>query len=366
MDRREMLSAGGMETGCQGVYCLKYGFLAEQHFRRMLVAERKRTERSKRPFVLVLLNIEALFKEGKRGFEDIHRIMKSFHERVRETDILGWYEQHRLLGVIYTEAELRQKDVLLARVKQSVGVYGTLVEYKLFSFPSEQSEQLGEEFLKFYNHGDSDLKKKMVAAGKRLIDMTVSLLMIVVLLPLFLLIALAIKCSSPGPVFFRQQRIGDKGKVFTFLKFRSMYVNNDDSIHRRYVTSLIRGEVSESDGVFKITDDPRVTVVGRILRKSSLDELPQFFNVLKGDMALVGPRPPIPYELAAYQPWHFRRFMECKPGITGLWQVEGRSQTTFDGMVRMDIRYSRAQSILGDLKLLLKTPAALLFAKGAY
>jgi len=206
----------------------------------------------------------------------------------------------------------------------------------------------------------------MIAAGKRIIDMTVSLVIILLLLPLFALIAVMIKLDSPGPVFFRQQRIGDKGKIFTFLKFRSMYVDNDDRIHRQYVTRLIKGEVSEKEGVFKITNDPRVTSIGKILRKTSLDELPQFFNVLKGDMALVGPRPPIPYELAAYQPWHFRRFMECKPGITGLWQVEGRSKTTFDGMVRMDIRYSRDKSLLSDLRLLLKTPAALLSAKGAY
>jgi lipopolysaccharide/colanic/teichoic acid biosynthesis glycosyltransferase len=366
MDRRGMLSSRGIKTGCLGAYCQEYGFLEEQHFRGMLITERKRTERSKRPFVLVLINIEGLLDKRENGFKEIHTLMKVFHEGVRETDILGWYEHHKVMGVIYTETDIREEQILHAKVRQALSLYSGLVEYKLIIFPSEQLKEGSMEYIKFYHRDDSDLKKKLMAAGKRIIDMTVSLVLILLMLPLFGIIAALIKISSPGPVFFRQQRIGEKGKLFTFLKFRSMYVNNDDSIHRQYVTRLIKGEVSENEGVFKITDDPRVTAVGKILRKTSLDELPQFFNVLKGDMALVGPRPPIPYELAAYQLWHFRRFMECKPGITGLWQVEGRSKTTFDGMVRMDIRYSRAQSFLGDLRLILKTPAALLFAKGAY
>ncbi len=366
MDRKGMLAAKGIKSGCREAHCLKYGFLEEQHFRRMLVAERKRTERSKRPFLLALINIEALLDKEKNGFKGIHTLMKVFHDVVRETDILGWYEQHKSMGVIYTETDIREKQILQAKVQQALSLYCDLVDYELIIFPSEQLKEGSVEYNKFYHQDDSEIKKKMITTGKRIIDMMVSLVILVLLLPLFAVIAIMIKFSSPGPVFFSQQRIGNKGKLFTFLKFRSMHVNNDDSIHRQYVARLIRGEVSENEGVFKITDDPRVTAIGKILRKTSIDELPQFFNVLKGDMALVGPRPPIPYELAAYQPWHFRRFMECKPGITGLWQVEGRSKTTFDGMVRMDIRYSRVQTFLSDLKLIMKTPAALLFAKGAY
>lgn len=366
MDGREMLSNGGIKTGCRGAHCLKYGFLSEQHFRRLLISERKRTERSKRSFVLVLLNVKGLLDYKENGFEDIHVIMKNFHGVVRETDILGWYEYHRLMGIIYTETDIKDKDILDSKVSQVLAGFGDMVQYKFFTFPSEELKEGNEDLLKFYQQTDSDLKKKIIAIGKRVIDVAVSLVSILLLIPLFLLIAVLIKAGSRGPVFYKQQRIGSKGKMFTFYKFRSMHVNNDDAIHRQYVTRLIRGEVNDSDGVYKITNDPRVTVLGRFLRKTSLDELPQFFNVLRGDMALVGPRPPIPYELAAYQPWHFRRFMECKPGITGLWQVEGRSKTTFDGMVRMDIRYGRTQSVLGDLMLLLKTPAALLFTKGAY
>lgn len=192
-------------------------------------------------------------------------------------------------------------------------------------------------------------------------------------LPLFLIIAAAIKLNSKGPVFFRQQRIGQYGKAFTFLKFRSMYTNNDPAIHQEYVKNLIctsdsvsGNGCSQKKEVFKIQDDPRVTKVGRFIRKTSLDELPQFINVLKGEMSLVGPRPPIPYEFESYDIWHRRRVLDMKPGITGVWQVEGRSRTTFNEMVRLDLYYLTNWSIWLDLKLLIRTPLVVLTSKGAY
>ena len=149
-----------------------------------------------------------------------------------------------------------------------------------------------------------------------------------------------------------------------------MYFRNDPKIHQDYVKQLISGkEESKRDasgGVYKIKNDPRVTPVGRFLRKTSLDELPQFFNVLTGEMSLVGPRPPIPYEVEAYDIWHRRRFLEAKPGITGLWQVEGRSRTKFDEMVRLDLRYAKTWSPWLDIKILLRTPGAVLRGDGAY
>ncbi len=160
--------------------------------------------------------------------------------------------------------------------------------------------------------------------------------MLIVLAPLFFVVALAIKLSSRGPVFYRQLRVGRYGQTFTFLKFRSMFVNNDSSVHKEFVTQLIASEAGDKakeengTGVFKLTNDKRITRVGKILRRTSLDELPQFINVLRGDMSLVGPRPPIPYELAAYQTWHRQRLLAVKPGITGLWQVTGRSSVRFD------------------------------------
>jgi lipopolysaccharide/colanic/teichoic acid biosynthesis glycosyltransferase len=166
--------------------------------------------------------------------------------------------------------------------------------------------------------------------------------------------------------------VGQYGKKFTFLKFRTMHAHNNSSIHEDYVRRFISGKVNSriSDRgqppVYKLVHDPRVTRLGRFLRKTSLDELPQFINVLKGEMSLVGPRPPIPYECDVYDLWHRRRVLEAKPGITGLWQVNGRSKTTFDEMVRLDLRYARSWSLWLDLKILLKTPQAVLFGEGAF
>jgi lipopolysaccharide/colanic/teichoic acid biosynthesis glycosyltransferase len=204
---------------------------------------------------------------------------------------------------------------------------------------------------------------------KRGLDIAGSLALLILLAPLFLLIAALVKLKSPGPVFFRQIRVGEMRKPFTCLKFRTMHVNNDDAIHQRFVSSFIKSgaEAQEAGkkGVFKIVNDPRVTAIGNILRKTSLDELPQLWNVFRGDMSLVGPRPAVPYEVAQYQPWHCRRVLEAKPGITGLWQVNGRSRTTFDEMVRLDLRYAKARSLWTDVRILLATPKAVIAGKGA-
>jgi lipopolysaccharide/colanic/teichoic acid biosynthesis glycosyltransferase len=157
-----------------------------------------------------------------------------------------------------------------------------------------------------------------------------------------------------------------------FLKFRSMYVNNDAAVHKEYVQSLIAGKAAKQPsngnghGVYKLTKDSRITRVGSFLRKTSLDELPQFLNVLKGEMSLVGPRPPVPYEVEAYDIWHRRRLLEAKPGITGLWQVSGRSRVTFDDMVRLDLHYARTWSPWMDIKILWRTPGAVVLGEGAH
>jgi lipopolysaccharide/colanic/teichoic acid biosynthesis glycosyltransferase len=204
---------------------------------------------------------------------------------------------------------------------------------------------------------------------KRTMDILGSLACLAMFSPLLIVISAMIKMSSSGPIIFRQERVGLYGKKFTFLKFRSMYVNNDSTVHKEYVKKLITGKNgngTQGNGVYKITNDMRVTLIGKFLRKSSLDELPQLINVLKGDMSLVGPRPPIPYELEKYEMWHRRRVLEVKPGISGLWQIKGRSRTTFDEMVRLDLQYTKEQSLWLDIKILLQTPWAVLTARGAY
>jgi exopolysaccharide biosynthesis polyprenyl glycosylphosphotransferase len=210
-----------------------------------------------------------------------------------------------------------------------------------------------------------------VLAVKRVMDVLGSLAALFVLSPLFFVVALLVKLSSTGPILFKQERLGQFGKPFTFLKFRSMYVNSNPEIHQAFMKQVISGNHDgQAEGannkVYKMTNDPRITRIGRFIRRTSLDELPQFVNVLKGDMSLVGPRPPVPYECQEYDIWHRRRVLEVKPGITGLWQVRGRSRVRFDDMVRLDLQYVRSWSLWLDIQILLRTPAAVLLGNGAF
>ena len=202
---------------------------------------------------------------------------------------------------------------------------------------------------------------------KRWLDVGLALFFLALFGPLMGLIALGIKLYSPGPVLFKQTRVGQNGKEFLFLKFRSMHVGSDAKLHRDHVTSLIRdncNSINLSAQTLKLKNDPRITGLGRLLRKISFDELPQLFNVLRGEMSLVGPRPPIPYEVDLYQHWHHRRF-EALPGLTGFWQVYGRNRVSFDQMVHMDIYYIEHLSLWLDLRIILKTPWAMFSGKGA-
>jgi len=209
---------------------------------------------------------------------------------------------------------------------------------------------------------------------KRLLDIIISFILLILLSPILLLIALLIKLDSPGPVIFVQERggydwVSRRQRTFMFYKFRSMYHNCDQSVHQEYVREWIRGEKrakssSNHAKLAKVTNDRRVTRVGRILRKTSLDELPQLWNVLRGEMSLVGPRPVPLYEVAAYETWHKQR-LEATPGITGLWQVKGRGRATPDEMARLDIEYINRQSLWLDLEILLLTIPAVISGGGA-
>mgnify|MGYP006295658065 FL=1 len=200
------------------------------------------------------------------------------------------------------------------------------------------------------------------------LDALIVLPALALLLPLFGIIAAAIKVTSPGPVFYRATAIGKNGSPFKMYKFRSMRTDTDDEIHKEYVTKLISGEITEKSGeggVFKITDDQRVTSVGKWLRKLSLDELPQLINVLKGDMSLVGPRPCLPYEYEAYKDWHKKR-LAIRPGITGVWQVAGRSAVAFEDMVLLDLYYIYNRNIMLDMNIMYETVFTVLGKEGAY
>jgi lipopolysaccharide/colanic/teichoic acid biosynthesis glycosyltransferase len=214
---------------------------------------------------------------------------------------------------------------------------------------------------------DGDRKVSAADIGCRALDVIVAAVLLVVLLPLMLIVAAAIRLESPGPAIFRQRRVGRRMKSFTVNKFRTMRHGVSHDVHRAFVLSLISGaEPEQADGNprFKLAGDARVTRVGRLLRRTSLDELPQLWNVLRGEMSLVGPRPAIPYEVENYPPHWFGRF-EVKPGVTGLWQVSGRSEVTLEEMIRLDKEYVRRRSVLLNVWILLRTVPAVLSLRGA-
>jgi len=363
---------------------MKRSLLSESMFLQALCLERKRTERSRKPFVLILLDT------GRSDQNDIGdsvrgRMVSAIFAAVRETDIVGWHTEPSALGVICSEFGKGDKDSILGVLRTRVAAAlqsrlqtGELnrIDISFHWFPEEGAERaagLRAQAKLYPDLVQRDSATRVSRIIKRSIDVLGSSLALLILSPIFLAIAAAIKLSSPGPVLFRQKRIGQHLIPFTFLKFRSMYCGNDSQIHEEYVRRFIAGNDANSaraDGdrkvVYKITQDSRVTCVGRFLRKTSADELPQLLNVLKGEMSLVGPRPPIPYEVEAYDIWHRRRLLEVKPGLTGLWQVKGRSRLGFDEMVRLDLKYAATWSLWLDLKILLQTPRAVLTGEGAY
>lgn len=206
------------------------------------------------------------------------------------------------------------------------------------------------------------------ALAKRVLDIVGATVGLALLSPVLALVAVAVRLDSPGSAVFRQQRIGRGGRPFTFYKFRTMRDGNDPAIHRAYTAALIKGETENlrgENGSFKIEADPRVTRLGRFLRRTSIDELPQLVNVLRGDMSLVGPRPPLDYEVALYSDRDHRR-LGVTPGITGLWQVNGRCGTTFSEMVDLDLAYIDNWSLGLDLRIIARTFRAVLDRKGAW
>lgn len=360
----------------------RHAILEEDLFLKRLSIERKRTERSGKPFLLVLLNGESVF--GSAAVDQaITRVENALCSAVGEIDLVGWYSTKTCLGAIIPELgdEIRADvlETILHRIEAGLHTYfpdtdADQITVSFHTFPEPVASDLEDsnESMRFYP--DVPVRQRARWSSlmlKRAMDIVGSLLAMIALSPVFLVVVALVKLTSRGPALFKQIRIGQYGEKFTFLKFRSMYVNNDPKIHQEYVASLIAGNKAYDEGngtrpVFKIKNDPRITPVGHLLRKSSLDELPQFINVLRGEMSLVGPRPPVPYEFEKYDIWHRRRSFEVKPGITGLWQVSGRSRTTFDEMVRLDLQYARDWSIWMDIKILLKTPKAVVSGDGAY
>jgi lipopolysaccharide/colanic/teichoic acid biosynthesis glycosyltransferase len=353
----------------------------EEGFHVVLTLERRRAERSRKPFVLMLLDAH---QENGMALSILQRALGVVALSTRETDLIGWYRDGEVLGVIFTEVagdgQRVAAETLRTKIRTSLQERlgretAKKITITLHVFPEhwDRNDAGWKADAKLYPELRSQVPQKKLSLGiKRAIDIACSATVLLLLSPVLVVVAIAIKLTSKGPVLFKQERLGQFGARFKCLKFRSMYLNNAPTIHQEYVRQFIAGQTnpeeteSKAPVVYKITNDPRVTPVGRLLRKMSLDELPQLFNVLAGQMSLVGPRPPVPYEFEIYQPWHRRRVLEVKPGITGLWQVSGRSSTRFDEMVRLDLRYSQSWSLWLDLKILLATPRAVVLGSGAY
>jgi lipopolysaccharide/colanic/teichoic acid biosynthesis glycosyltransferase len=359
--------------------------LSEEAFQRLISIERKRSERSQRPVVLLLIETGHSLTGDKNG-RVLLDMLTALQGVTRETDVTGWHKKDAVVGIMFTEIVLDNNLVLSTILSRITSVLGEQLDTEHFSrvkfsfhvFPDNWSADDPEHPRNPMFYPDLEKREKTNRFGratKRMVDILGSLSLLLILSPVFAVIAAAIKLVSGGPVLFQQRRIGKYGKPFNFLKFRSMYVNNDASEHEEYVRQLIAGRAVKhptngndngaNDGIFKLTNDPRITPLGSFLRRTSLDELPQLIHVLRGEMSLVGPRPPLPYEVEAYATWHRRRLLEAKPGITGLWQVHGRSRVGFDDMVRLDLRYARHCSPWLDLKILLQTPRAAFGGNGA-
>lgn len=344
--------------------------LPKSQFLNFLRIEKRRVDRSKANLSLVLFYFH---KKEEKG-NTIHEFIPTLQKNSRESDIKGWVDRD-VIGLILPDTDENGVKRFVTKIAEANGGFNYSVTTG--TYPDHLFVKLlmeGEGLTDFYPLDlDAPIESYRLQVGlKRGLDILGSLVGLILFSPIMLAIAIAIKMTSPGPVIFKQPRFGKKGARFEFYKFRSMYWNTDDRIHREYVTNLIKGDlekVNQRDKgtpLFKMVSDPRVTSVGKIIRKTSMDELPQFFNVLMGEMSLVGPRPPLSYEIQKYEAWHLRRILEVKPGITGLWQVEGRSTTSFDDMVRLDLRYAQNWSLWLDIKILLRTVKAVLIPKGAW
>jgi lipopolysaccharide/colanic/teichoic acid biosynthesis glycosyltransferase len=340
-----------------------------------VIRQSRRADRFEESFLFARIRLEASgnFELRTSNFEfDKSRALAALSQATLETDIVGWLERGSELGVIRpldacTNASgmdsMLAEDLARCLAPDVRTACSVRVEIHAPAREVPPTRPL-----------DGPLRQRSARevaydATKRALDAAGSAVLLVLLSPVVAAIAVLVKATSHGPIFFRQERIGRYGRPFRMLKFRTMYVDSDPAIHREYVETFIQsgtGRAEERRGVYKIVDDPRMTRIGHVLRRSSLDEVPQFWNVLVGEMSLVGPRPPVLYEVSKYKSWHLRRVLEVKPGMTGLWQVTGRSQTTFDEMVRLDLRYARHRSLWLDLKILAATPRAVLSGKGAH
>lgn len=335
---------------------------SSEEFLSMVARERSRTRRSKQKFSLLIFKLEDLELERPFG----RQLIKIIGNRLRATDEVGWLDDNHIGIFLYDAGASIAYDVA-KDIASKMSSFDP-IDYEIQTYPEESKEvpdkqtSGGEKKIERGMAGQARTLRPLFVLAmprwKRYIDIFVSVLALIIFSPILILAVLVIKILSPGPLFFKQERVGYSGEVFNMWKFRTMEVDVDTSRHQAHLSDSI---ASSDKPMFKLDkDNPKIIPFGRFLRSSSIDELPQLFNVLKGEMSLVGPRPPICYEVEEYVRWHTGRF-DAVPGMTGLWQVMGKNKLSFKAMARLDIRYSKQMSFLLDMKILSKTPFVVLF-----
>lgn len=330
-----------------------------KEFKEVLKYERIRADRNNSTFSVILFSASDIYKTKRR----LDLFIKKVKKQVRSIDHVGWYDSNHI-AVLLPDTIHAGAEVLGDKI-----IYGfDFVDdpekaYKIYTYPDNWLDKCartttqvkmdsGKVRPDFYGCVENSFTVKM-PLFKRSMDIFLSSLGLLIAAPVFIIVPIFIKIVSPGPVFFHQPRVGFKKEEFCFWKFRTMHVDNNQTFHGKHSQSFIKaGDIPME----KLDDhDPRIIPGGKFLRKSCIDELPQLWNVLKGDMSLVGPRPCIPYEAEEYLRWHTHRF-DIVPGLTGLWQVSGKNKLTFKQMIRLDIAYSNSISAWTDIKIIMKTP----------
>jgi lipopolysaccharide/colanic/teichoic acid biosynthesis glycosyltransferase len=320
--------------------------MSDEAFRRELRRERSRSDRNGKYFSLIR------FSQKSQAIQAMDHLISLLQHRLRKSDRLGWYDENSIAVLLPATPE----DGARRYVLDLQSLYPDLqlhFDADLETYPMAKGPQVSPQ--QRFSYAGRTIEEALappIPLWKRMVDVTGASAGIVLFSPLFLLFPLYIRLVSPGPVYYKQERVGFRGKSFTFLKFRTMHVNNSVSSHKSYLKDVIRADRPME----KLDDrrDPRIIFGARLLRNTALDEVPQFINVLKGEMTLVGPRPCIPYEAEEYLRWHAGRF-DVLPGMSGLWQVSGKNRLSFGEMIRLDIAYSRNMSLWLDLKIIALT-----------
>ena len=344
------------------------GFHSQELFQALLKRECALSDRSNRSFSLLILD----FDDRRSLGATLRKLSRILEKRLRTSDEVGFFDERRI-GVLLSDTNLQGALIVARSICEAMESLGKLVHCVIYMYPSKwldddsggmnpndpnESEDYSTDVFGSSNSKISvgeksidSLIQSCMPIWKRMIDITGALVLLILLFPVMLVIVALIKCVSPGPAFFKQQRVGFHGMLFTCWKFRTMRPNAETDSHSSYFSGLIH---SDAPMVKLDSNDDRIIPFGKVLRKSGLDELPQLINILKGEMSLVGPRPSIPYEAKQFFQWQRRRF-SATPGLTGLWQVKGKNQLTFEEMLRYDIKYSQKRSLWLDLSIFFKT-----------